>query len=173
MLTLCGHWIVGDRCDFVTSIFADNGCQWVDCGLAAFHCPWSIQDAISKIVDAHFSTKIGCCRKHLWLERQPIVWLCINVATQSHYFGRCNAKNRWRSRDAQLSGIVTRSSNAFFPRNVDNILIKASCHATTPWLCETQGIELLAVWWCSYVWYSDDVVASIFVCKGGRLYHDR
>jgi hypothetical protein len=40
----------------VTSIGANTGCGGVDCGLAVFHWPSSMQDARLKIVDAHFRT---------------------------------------------------------------------------------------------------------------------
>jgi hypothetical protein len=47
-----GHSIVEGGHNNVGSLFADKGCRYVDCGSAAFHCPYSIQAATSKIIDA-------------------------------------------------------------------------------------------------------------------------
>jgi len=41
------------------SIVANIGCRWVDCGLALFHCPYMIKDAISEIFDALLMLILG------------------------------------------------------------------------------------------------------------------
>ena len=62
---LCGRSIVGGRRHIVTSILANRGCRWVDCGLPEFRCGWIIHNARSKIVDGQLTLISGHGNDHV------------------------------------------------------------------------------------------------------------
>jgi hypothetical protein len=135
-----------------------------------YHSPWIIHDAIPKIVDAlltlcwcsvdaqlmpcshsvdaHYQVKRHWYYPY-YLERRPILRLCITAVLQPLGDTRCNTQNRWQSDDAHFHiGAVT-VSLSLLRTKAPNTLIMGKCHSTVLESYKMQHPRLLMLSWCS------------------------